>query len=297
MKKTSAFIMFLVFVVSSCCFCASAESVLPAPEWVTVMQNSDGSKTLTITTPVHMLDYIDYYEYSTDGFKTTKILRDNKGGEFIFSDSCEFSLRYSFNDQKSEIHVEIIEINNITVVTNKSTNISVVISKGSTIPTDIKISAYEIINGKDYNIVANILGSAPFRIYNVSVMHNNSVYETSEPYIYLFPGGNIDATNANIYHLDSRGTLTIIPSVDELTMLAFLTEKTGIFIVAEDGVYRNGDMDGDGYIMAKDARTALRISAELDECSDLQFRAGDLNKNNMIDASDARLILRKSASV
>lgn len=297
MKRIITFVLILILAVSVCNISASAEDLLPAPDWITIEQNSDGTKTLKIQTPIHMLDRIDYYEYSTDKFASSKILNDSKGGEFLFDDTCEFSLRYACGELKSEIYTVNIEITTVTVITNRSTNISILIPRGSPIPTDVNLSAYEIINGKDYSTALNLFGNINFRLFNVSVMRNNKEYVTDEPYIFLFPADKFDATQCNIYHMDSKGNINLIAGIDQLNMIACQTETTGLFIVTQDGVYCNGDVDGDGFIMAKDARLALRISAELDDCNDSQFRAGDLNKNNMIDASDARLILRKSASL
>ncbi len=58
-----------------------------------------------------------------------------------------------------------------------------------------------------------------------------------------------------------------------------------------------GDLDGDGQILAKDARIALRISAKLEKPADELLKAADVNKDNEITASDARLILRVSAKL
>ncbi|MBQ8209834.1 MAG: dockerin type I repeat-containing protein [Clostridia bacterium] len=58
-----------------------------------------------------------------------------------------------------------------------------------------------------------------------------------------------------------------------------------------------GDVNCDGEITASDARTALRISADLEEQSDLDMLSIDTDANGEITAADARNILRKSASL
>ena len=58
-----------------------------------------------------------------------------------------------------------------------------------------------------------------------------------------------------------------------------------------------GDYDGDGIVKAGDARHALRISAELEDCDQRQMKACDLNGDGIIKASDARNILRISANL
>ena len=58
-----------------------------------------------------------------------------------------------------------------------------------------------------------------------------------------------------------------------------------------------GDMDKDGKVTPADARTALRIAAELDIPTDDQVKLADVNGDNKITASDARSILRVAAGL
>lgn len=59
--------------------------------------------------------------------------------------------------------------------------------------------------------------------------------------------------------------------------------------------FRPGDVDGDGQVLAKDARLALRASARLETLSEEAFRAADVNGDGSLLAADARQILRFSA--
>ena len=58
-----------------------------------------------------------------------------------------------------------------------------------------------------------------------------------------------------------------------------------------------GDMDGDGSITAGDARTVLRISAQLESCDDDGFIIADMDADGNITAGDARTVLRISAQL
>lgn len=58
-----------------------------------------------------------------------------------------------------------------------------------------------------------------------------------------------------------------------------------------------GDVNGDGIITAADARSALRISAELDVPSSDELIAADVDFDGRVTASDARTILRVSAGL
>ena len=58
-----------------------------------------------------------------------------------------------------------------------------------------------------------------------------------------------------------------------------------------------GDVDGDGYIRANDARKALRFSAELETPTAEQLIVADINGDGNIRAGDARKILRAAAEL
>lgn len=298
MKKLIVFLLVLILPASSLNAFAADNNTLPAPDWVTETLNPDASKTVTVTTPLYLIDHIDYYEYSTDGFETVHKLGNKEGGEFIFDKTTEFSLRYSSNGIISPSYTVEIIINKITVITSLSTNISILIPYGSPVPTDITLSGYEIISGKDYTLAQNAVGeNKSFRLYSVSVMRNNKIYKTDNPYSYLFPANDFDSKYCKIYSMDSQGKITLIDSFPDMNMLSCETEKTGYFLVVEDKIYRNGDLNGDGNVLSNDARLALRISAMLETPTEQHITSGDINKNGKIDAADARMILRAAASL
>ena len=58
-----------------------------------------------------------------------------------------------------------------------------------------------------------------------------------------------------------------------------------------------GDMNGDGRIGANDARSVLRVSADLDTLPSSAIKRADVNSDGRITASDARKILRYSAEL
>ncbi len=59
--------------------------------------------------------------------------------------------------------------------------------------------------------------------------------------------------------------------------------------------YTPGDVNGDGDVLANDARLALRASAQLETLEGSAFLAADVNEDGKILADDARQILRFSA--
>lgn len=58
-----------------------------------------------------------------------------------------------------------------------------------------------------------------------------------------------------------------------------------------------GDVNGDGDVLANDARLALRASAQLEALDEVQKKAADVDGNGDVLANDARLILRFSAQL
>ena len=58
-----------------------------------------------------------------------------------------------------------------------------------------------------------------------------------------------------------------------------------------------GDLDNDGKVSSKDARTALRYAAGLEKLTDAQVKKGDMNGDGKLTSADARDILRKAAGI
>lgn len=65
----------------------------------------------------------------------------------------------------------------------------------------------------------------------------------------------------------------------------------------DDGSYTSGDVDGNGDVLANDARLALRYSAKLEKLAEIQIKAADVDGSGDVLANDARQILRYSAKL
>ena len=59
----------------------------------------------------------------------------------------------------------------------------------------------------------------------------------------------------------------------------------------------SGDVNGDGDVLANDARLALRASAKLETLTETQKKAADVDGSGDVLANDARQILRFSAKL
>ena len=80
------------------------------------------------------------------------------------------------------------------------------------------------------------------------------------------------------------------------------TYNSGLVIYGPYGTkiyydYIPGDVDGDGEVLANDARLALRASAKLVKLYGVAFRAADVDEDGDVLADDARQILRYSAKL
>lgn len=277
---------------------SAGEDIMPVPDWVTVEENSDDTKTVVIKTPSEMDGQIDYYEYSLNGGNTWNILSDVSGGEFLIESTSDFCLRYYKNNVVSETFKVKVEINKIKVITNQSTGISLIIPIDSPLPADIALTAYEIINGSTYTAVKNRLGkNTEFSLYNVLLMQNGNEYNQKNTNTFVFPANSFNMSYCKLYYVSPEGNMSELEWLSNEKNLYCVTDYTGLFVVAEDKPYLQGDISGDGEITASDARLALRASAKLQELTQEQTEAGDMDFDGKITASDARTILRISAGL
>lgn len=74
-------------------------------------------------------------------------------------------------------------------------------------------------------------------------------------------------------------------------------EFSEVFSIIISSAFSKGDINGDGKVLANDARQALRASVALTTLAGKTFFAGDADRNGKITAADARLILRASVGL
>lgn len=74
-----------------------------------------------------------------------------------------------------------------------------------------------------------------------------------------------------------------------------LLKKVHVHFAVSSGII--GDVNGDGEILADDARLALRASAQLERLDEAEQRVADVDGNGKVLANDARQILRYSAQL
>lgn len=113
---------------------------------------------------------------------------------------------------------------------------------------------------------------------------------------------NGDVVLAEFYLEVSRKD--IVPTTITAGAVYFNEDSEDMFIepvsldLDEDFFFMLGDADNNRYISAADARTVLRIAAQLESpTDDLMFKRCDVDFDGIITAKDARLILRASAKL
>lgn len=82
-----------------------------------------------------------------------------------------------------------------------------------------------------------------------------------------------------------------------LLMAALLIMSTGIISAFASDKERSGDIDGDGFVSASDARSILRLSVNLVKCIPVIEQYADTDGNGKVTAADARLALRVSVKL
>ncbi len=300
MNKTMRRIITYIICIGVICSLSvvSFAETLPAPTWISVVSNDGGTETIVIATPDYMLNNIDYYEYSFDGGTTWNKLLDVSGTELTISQTVEFAVRYTKSNVTSETYTITVAVSNVTTVTSSSTGITLLIADSSSMPKDVTLAAYEIVDGSYYTTLAEELTSnRPFTMFNVKIMYNNKEYSSDEEKSWLFPIGDFDADYAVLYYISDEGSIIKLDSTTELNALYCTTSYTGIFAVVEDKSYSPGDINGDAAVTVADARIALRTAAQLETVSDIQLSAGDVDNDGTISISDARKILQVAAKL
>ncbi len=110
------------------------------------------------------------------------------------------------------------------------------------------------------------------------------------------------SSDASVAEITPDGVVTLIaPGTVTLTVTAADGKyKDSVTLTVSDGsapAYAVGDVDGNGQVLANDARLALRASAKLETLDVRQTKAADVDGNGQVLANDARQILRYSAKL
>ena len=106
----------------------------------------------------------------------------------------------------------------------------------------------------------------------------------------------MDASLSDIYFKGTEDKFNEITFIDDpdAYLKDYLGDRITVHFISDS---KPGDINGDGEVLANDARMVLRASALLETLNDAQTTAADVNKDGKVLADDARQILRYSAQL
>ena len=180
--------------------------------------------------------------------------------DMSLSENQEFTQTYDFADSKSKITTGEEEINpDITAGSNDDT--------------------------------ARIVTVDEYKNGTVTGKTNYTVGETASFAAFPDEGYKFDGWYSETDELISSEDYYYFTITENVTIVPKFSKDGG------EITFTPGDIDGNGQILADDARLALRASAKLEELSEAQLLAADVDGNGQVLADDARQILRFSAKL
>jgi len=162
----------------------------------------------------------------------------------------------------------------------------------------LRLGAYEIVDGVDFEVADNLLGDFVFSLFNIMFIRNQTeVLEQlgSPAQIFLPIPEGYNAQKCAVFRItDGRAVET------DFTLngseLSFTVNGSGLFAIVDTSKKPQqvlpGDVNFDGKIRSDDARLVLRAVAKLETLTPFKELAADIDKNGKVNAADARKILR-----
>ena len=147
----------------------------------------------------------------------------------------------------------------------------------------INLTATTAITGSEIVCSLDVTGGTGDYLYSFAVFNDGK----------LISNGGFSKENELIVQFVEEGTYKFFCTVVDSANLIVSEFSADVKIV--DII--KGDVDLDGKITAKDARLALRYSAQLDSLDEKGFAAADVNEDGNVNAGDARKIIRFSAKI
>ena len=147
----------------------------------------------------------------------------------------------------------------------------------------INLNSKTAITGSEIVCSVDVAGGTGNYLYSFAVFNDGK----------LISNGGFTKENEIRIQFDEEGTYKFFCTVVDSANLIVSEFSEDVNIV--DLI--KGDVDIDGKITAKDARLALRHSAQLDTLDEKGFAAADVNNDSKVNASDARAIIRFSAKI
>lgn len=299
MKK--ALKVLAIVLISAILFSNSLTSLasdLPDLTWIEQKSVDDSNpyagRSVRFHTPSSVTVKIDSYEYSLDG-KTWTDLPGPAGGELIVNESKLIFIRYISDGTPSRptsVYVELVPSN---VLTESQLGIKAKLP-GEASLGNIRLGAYEIAAGVDYNQAKQLMSNYVFKLINIMFLDGkNEIGSLSKPANILLPvPKDFNAGTCIIYKISAGKAVEVFSAVSG-SDLSFSATGSGLYIIADPILL--GDLNFDGKVQAEDARLVLRYVAKLDSLTPKQLQVADMDGDGKVSASDARIILRIAAKL
>lgn len=299
MKK--ALKVLAIVLISAILFSNSLTSLasdLPDLTWIEQKSVDDDNpyagRSVRFHTPSSVTVKIDSYEYSLDG-KTWTDLPGPAGGELIVNESKLIFIRYISDGTPSRptsVYVELVPSN---VLTESQLGIKAKLP-GEASLGNIRLGAYEIVAGVDYNQAKQLMSNYVFKLINIMFLDGkNEIGSLSKPANILLPvPKDFNAGTCIIYKISAGKAVEVFSAVSG-SDLSFSATGSGLYIIADPILL--GDLNFDGKVQTADARLVLRYVAKLDSLTPKQLQVADMDGDGKVSASDARIILRIAAKL
>lgn len=299
MKK--ALKVLAIVLISAILFSNSLTSLasdLPDLTWIEQKSVDDSNpyagRSVRFHTPSSVTVKIDSYEYSLDG-KTWTDLPGPAGGELIVNESKLIFIRYISDGTPSRptsVYVELVPSKDLT---ESQLGIKAKLP-GEASLGNIRLGAYEIVAGVDYNQAKQLMSNYVFKLINIMFLDGkNEIGSLSKPANILLPvPKDFNAGTCIIYKISAGKAVEVFSAVSG-SDLSFSATGSGLYIIADPILL--GDLNFDGKVQAEDARLVLRYVAKLDSLTPKQLQVADMDGDGKVSASDARIILRIAAKL
>lgn len=299
MKK--ALKVLAIVLISAILFSNSLTSLasdLPDLTWIEQKSVDDNNpyagRSVRFHTPSSVTVKIDSYEYSLDG-KTWTDLPGPAGGELIVNESKLIFIRYISDGTPSRptsVYVELVPSKDLT---ESQLGIKAKLP-GEASLGNIRLGAYEIVAGVDYNQAKQLMSNYVFKLINIMFLDGkNEIGSLSKPANILLPvPKDFNAGTCIIYKISAGKAVEVFSAVSG-SDLSFSATGSGLYIIADPILL--GDLNFNGKVQAEDARLVLRYVAKLDSLTPKQLQVADMDGDGKVSASDARIILRIAAKL
>lgn len=299
MKK--ALKVLAIVLISAILFSNSLTSLasdLPDLTWIEQKSVDDDNpyagRSVRFHTPSSVTVKIDSYEYSLDG-KTWTDLPGPAGGELIVNESKLIFIRYISDGTPSRPTSVYVELVPSKVLTESQLGIKAKLP-GEASLGNIRLGAYEIVAGVDYNQAKQLMSNYVFKLINIMFLDGkNEIGSLSKPANILLPvPKDFNAGTCIIYKISAGKAVEVFSAVSG-SDLSFSATGSGLYIIADPILL--GDLNFDGKVQTADARLVLRYVAKLDSLTPKQLQVADMDGDGKVSASDARIILRIAAKL